>query len=87
MVSRGEVGGIAGPRDIQPRHLRRTAGQQMLLDDGYLVGRRGIKSKYPEFPRPIYDIKGAIPMDWRKVTTKDRENAREEFKRLVIEKN
>jgi hypothetical protein len=24
-------------------------------------------------------------MDWRKVTSKDRDNAREEFRRLVIE--
>ena len=58
----------------------------MLLDDGYVVGRLGIKSKYEKFPAPIYDIKGAIPMDWRKLTSKDRDNAREEFRRLVIEK-
>lgn len=61
--------------------------QKILLEqEGSLVGRLGLKSKYPEFPAPIYDIKGAIPMDWRKLTTKDRDNAREEFKRLMIEK-
>jgi iron(III) transport system substrate-binding protein len=67
--------------------IHSEAGQQVLLEDGgFPVGRLGIKSKSPKFPRPIYDIKGVIPMDWRKVTTKDRDNAREEFRRLVIEK-
>jgi ABC-type Fe3+ transport system substrate-binding protein len=59
--------------------------QITLLEEGYAVGRLGLKSKHPVFPRPIYDIK-AIPVDWRKITTKDRNNAREEFRRLVIEK-
>ena len=63
-----------------------VAQKIMSEKEGYPTGRLGIKSKYPKFPRPIYDIKGAIPMDWRKVTSKDRDNAREEFKRLVIEK-
>jgi iron(III) transport system substrate-binding protein len=61
-------------------------GQKIRLEEGISVGRLGVKSKYTEFPIPIYDMKGAIPMDWRKITAKDRENAREEFRRLVIEK-
>jgi iron(III) transport system substrate-binding protein len=62
------------------------AGQKILLEkNGFSIGRLGMKSKY-EFPRPIYDIRGVIPMDWRKVTAKDRDNAREEFRKLVIEK-
>jgi iron(III) transport system substrate-binding protein len=63
-----------------------VAQKILLEEEGYAVGRLGVKSKYPEFPRPIYDVKGAIPMDWRKVTAKDRDKAREEFRRLVIEK-
>jgi iron(III) transport system substrate-binding protein len=69
--------------------LHSKPGQQIIIDDGMLVGRLGMKSKYleyPDFPRPIYDIKGAIPVDWRKLTNKDRDNARAEFRRLVIDK-
>jgi len=61
-------------------------GQELMISDGYAVGRLGMKSKYAEFPVPIYDIKGVIPMDWRKVTAQDRLNAREEFRKFVIEK-
>ncbi len=51
---------------------------------GDVVGRLGLKSKYEGFPQPIYDLKGMIEMDWRKVTDKDRDEAREEFRKLVI---
>ena len=60
--------------------------QKILLEEGFAVGRLGLKSKYPDFPVPIYDLKGSIEMDWRKITNKDRDNAREEFRRLVREK-
>jgi hypothetical protein len=41
-----------------------------------------VKSKYADFPKPIYELKGAIEMDWRKVTKQDREQAREETRRF-----
>jgi len=49
---------------------------------GTAVGRLGIKAKH-EYPKPIYELQGAIKMDWRKVTKKDRDEAREEFRKLV----
>ena len=52
---------------------------------GFPVGRLGLKSKYRDYPVPIYDIKGATLMDWRKVSDQDRDNAREEFRRLIKE--
>ncbi len=66
--------------------IHSEVGQRILLDNGYIVGRLGIKSKYPDYPKPIYDLKGYIKMDWRKITTKEREDVREEFRRIMIEK-
>jgi iron(III) transport system substrate-binding protein len=61
--------------------------QKSLMEiEGFAIGRLGVKSNYSDYPIPIYNMKGAIPMDWRKVTAKDRDDAREEFRRLVIEK-
>jgi hypothetical protein len=57
---------------------------QFLNFGGDVVGRSGLKSKYAGFPQPIYDLKGMIEMDWRKVTDNDRNEAREEFRKLVI---
>ena len=62
------------------------AAQKLFLENGYIVGRLGIESKYPDFPVPIYKMKGYIQMDWRKISTKDRNDVREEFRRIVIEK-
>jgi len=56
-----------------------------LNGDGVSVGRLGMKSKYDFYPKPIYDLKGAIEMDWRKITKRDREEAVEEFRKLVKE--
>jgi len=58
----------------------------VLHKTGYPVGRLGIKSKYPVFPKPIYDLKGFVEMDWRKTTRQDRLDAQEEFRRIVIGK-
>jgi iron(III) transport system substrate-binding protein len=58
--------------------------QEMMLNHaGLATARYGIKSKYADFPKPIYELKGAIEMDWRKVTKQDREQAREETRRLL----
>ena len=51
---------------------------------GDVVGRLGLKSKYEGFPQPIYNLKGMIEMDWRKVTDNERNEAREEFRKLAI---
>jgi len=60
--------------------------QTILMEEGgFPVGRLGVKSKYRDFPVPIYDTKGATLVDWRKVTDQDRDNAREEFRRLMKE--
>jgi iron(III) transport system substrate-binding protein len=53
--------------------------------DGVAVGRLGIKSKHEFYPKPIYEIKGAIEMDWTKITKRDRQEAVEEFRKLVKE--
>ncbi len=37
------------------------------------------------FPKPISDLKGAIPMEWIKIPTKERQEAVEEFRKLLIE--
>jgi len=55
----------------------------MLNHAGLPVGRFGVKSRYTDFPKPIYEMKGAIEMDWRKVTKQDREQAREESRKLL----
>lgn len=61
-------------------------GQDLLLNfGGTAVGRFGVKSKYADFPKPIYELKGAIEMDWRRVTNQDREEAREESRELLKE--
>ncbi len=52
---------------------------------GAAGGRKDLKSKHAYFPKPIEELKGAIEMDWRKVTNKDRDQAREEFRKLVKE--
>ena len=63
------------------------AAQKIIMNkEGYPTGRLGLKSQYPESIVPIYDVKGAIQMDWRKVTDKERNEAREEFRRIMIEK-
>lgn len=59
--------------------------QEYMLGAGMMVGRMGIKAKDPEYPKPIYDIKGIIGMDWRKISNEDRLSAREEFRKKVIE--
>ena len=56
-----------------------------LNGDGVSVGRLGMKSQYDFYHKPIYDLKGAIEMDWRKITKRDREEAVEEFRKLVKE--
>jgi len=66
-------------------------GQRFIFNEaGFPVGRLGIKSKYtdpnPAYPKLVRDRKGFIEMDWRRISSKDRLNAREEFRRLVIEK-
>lgn len=62
-------------------------GQKILLErGGYVIGRLGIESKYPEYPAPIYKMKGYIQMDWRKISDQDRDNLRAEFRRIVVEK-
>jgi len=60
--------------------------QELFLNfAGDIMGRLGLKSKYPDYPKPIYELKGSINMDWRKVTQQERLDAREEFRRSVIE--
>ncbi len=46
----------------------------------------GIKAKYDDYPRPIYELKGIIKMDWRKLSSQDRLQAREEFRKAVVER-
>lgn len=66
---------------------RSEIGQRVWLNDaGYPVGRPGIKSKYSGYPLAISDMKGYIEMDWREISAKDRSNAREEFRRIMVEK-
>jgi len=62
------------------------SAQKIMLESGFPIGRLGLKSKYPEFPVPIYDLKGYTPIDWRKIGDQERDNMREEFRRLVIER-
>ncbi len=58
--------------------------QEMMLNHaGLPTARFGVKSKYADFPKPVYELKGAIEMDWRKVTKQDREQAREETRKLL----
>ncbi len=61
-------------------------GQKILLENGYIVGRMGIESGYAEYPAPIYKMKGYVQMDWRKISDQDRDNARAEFRRIIVEK-
>ena len=57
------------------------AGQKIILNKaGYPVGMLGIKSPDPVYPKPIYDIKGFVEMDWRKISSQDRLDAREQFR-------
>jgi len=49
-----------------------------------VIGRLGTKSNYDFFPKPVSEIKGAIPMNWNKLTIQDRDAARDEFRKLVI---
>lgn len=59
--------------------------QEMNLNfGGEVMGRLGLKSKFDVYPKPIYDLKGSVQMEWRKVTNKEREDARKEFRKLVI---
>src|SRR4030067_3613418 len=62
------------------------AAQKGSLGFGEAVTRLGVKSEYPVYPKPIYDLKGVVEMDWRKISDEDRLKAREEFRRIVIEK-
>jgi len=62
------------------------SAQKIMLESGFPIGRLSLKSKYPEFPVPIYDLKGYTPIDWRKIGDQERDNMREEFRRLVIER-
>lgn len=58
--------------------------QELMLNQaGMPTARFGVKSKYPDFPKPVYELKGAIEMDWRKVTKRDRDDAREEARRFL----
>jgi iron(III) transport system substrate-binding protein len=64
--------------------LHGQPGQDFLMNfGGNASGRFGVKSRYANFPKPIYELKGAIEMDWRKVTKQDREEAREESRKLL----
>ena len=57
------------------------AGAQIVQKTGFMTGRKGIKPIDPVYPRPIYDMKGFVEMDWRKVSNEDREQAVEQFKK------
>jgi len=66
-------------------YLHGEPGQSLCLNfGGDVIGRLGIKSNYDFFPKPVSEIKGAIPMNWNKLTIQDRDAAREEFRKLVI---
>jgi len=47
-------------------------GQYIAQESGYIPGRKGMKSKHPVFPKPIYQMKGYIKIDWREVTDRYR---------------
>ena len=66
-------------------YLHGENGQSLLLNfAGNVVGRMGVKSNYDPFPKAVYEIKGAIKMNWKKLSPQDRDVAREEFRKLVI---
>ncbi len=66
--------------------LSEVAQKTLMERGGYIIGRLGVESKYPEYPAPIYKMKGYIQMDWRKISVKDRDNLRDEFRRIIVEK-
>lgn len=67
--------------------IHSEVGQYILQDSGYIAGREGIKSQYPVYPKPIYQIKGNIKIDWREITDDYRDQLREEFRRIMMKKN
>jgi iron(III) transport system substrate-binding protein len=65
--------------------MHSKVGQEIVFADTQPVGRLGFKST-SEFPKPVYEMKGVVEMDWRKVTAQDRLNAQEEFGKIMARK-
>jgi iron(III) transport system substrate-binding protein len=65
--------------------MHSKVGQEIVFKDFQPVGKLGIKST-SEYPKPIYEMKGVIEMDWRKITAQDRLKAQEEFGKIMARK-
>ncbi|OGP87887.1 MAG: hypothetical protein A2157_10840 [Deltaproteobacteria bacterium RBG_16_47_11] len=62
--------------------MHSKGGQEIIFKDCQSVARLGITSS-SDYPKPAYEMKGVIPMDWRKITAQDRLNAQEEFGKMM----
>ena len=70
----------------QPKKIENATNVIGLFKYAEGVGGELRIEKYDVYPIPIYELDGATKMDWRKVTKRDRDEAREKFRMLVRER-